>query len=493
MLKKNLLFLSFFVLVQLKAHAGFVFDANCTNAYNAILSLKLAEAKKLIQKEKQQNPGNGITILLENYVDYFALLASESKDDYERMKDNKSARISALEDNDSNSPYYLFSQAEVYIQWSFLKVKFGDYVSSGWDAKKANGLLKDNAEKYPDFLPNQKSLALVNVIFGSIPASFRGITRFLGMNGDAQAGIKQLEQLRVEFPKSKYSFYNNEVVFFLSTINIDVLHNYSAYSRVISYLSTMDSNSLLRSFLEGYISVKAAHNDEAINYLETRPKSSEYVNVPVINYWLGVAKLNRMDNDTPIFFLDFVKDTKGINYLKDAYLKLAYYYLLQNNNEKYNYYVKMAKTKGYTTDEKDKQALKEANDIRPDVTLLRARFYFDGGYYPKALAELTAKDVTTLKLLRDKTEYYYRLGRIYEKTDKPNDAILNYQRTINFGKTTSYYYAANAALSIGLIYEQKKDYNKAADFYNQALDMKNHEYQNSIDNDAKAGLKRIGH
>ena len=41
-------------------------------------------------------------------------------------------------------------------------------------------------------------------------------------------------------------------------------------------------------------------------------------------------------------------------------------------------------------------------------------------------------------------------------------------------------------------FEEKRDYTKAADYYHQALEMKDHEYQNDIDNDAKAGLKRIG-
>ncbi|MDB5006084.1 MAG: Tetratricopeptide repeat protein [Mucilaginibacter sp.] len=492
MTKKYLLLVCFFLLTQLKAKADFNFNNNCIEAYKAILSLRLNEARLLIQKEKQQNPKNGIPVLLDNYIDYFSLLASENKDEYERLKDNKSSRLSALEDNDSDSPYYLFSQAEIYLQWSLLKAKFGDYVSSGFDAKKANSLLKENAQKYPGFLPNQKSLALVNVVFGSIPASFKSVTRFLGMTGNAQAGLKQLEELRTELTKTKYDFYNDEVVFFLCNINIDVLHNYNAYPKLITYLSGLENSSLLKVFLEGRIAAKTAHNDEAIAYLEARPKSNQYVSLPLINYILGSAKLNRMDSDAPAFLLDYVKEYKGVNYIKDAYLKMAYYYLLKNEGEKYNYYLKLAKSRGYAVDQKDKQALREANDAKPDIDLLKARFYFDGGYYSKALTLLTNKDVNSLKLLRDKTEYYYRLGRIYEKTDKVNDALLNYQRAVNLGKTTSYYYAANAALNMGLMCEQRKDYKRAANYYNEALAMKNHEYQDDIDNDSKAGLKRIG-
>ncbi|HEX4374471.1 MAG TPA: hypothetical protein VHZ50_14315, partial [Puia sp.] len=226
------------------------------------------EARLLIQKEKQQNPQNGVTILLDNYIDYFSLLASENKNEYNRLSDAKSARLSALEENDKNSPYYLYSQAQVYLQWSFLKAKFGDYKSSAFDAKKAANLLKENTKKYPDFLPDKISLALVNVIFGSIPENLKWITNFLGMSGNMQAGVRQLEEIRAELPKTRYSYYDDEVIFFISTIDISVARNINGYNKLILYVAGMDNNSLLKSYLQGYIASKTAHNDDAINYLE---------------------------------------------------------------------------------------------------------------------------------------------------------------------------------------------------------------------------------
>src|SRR6185503_16813687 len=329
-------------------------------------------------------------------------------------------------------------------------------------------------------------------IFGSIPASFQGITRFMGMSGNVQTGVKQLEELKNGLPRSKFSFYNAEVIFFIVTSDINALHNLNDYPRLTLYLSEMDTTSLLKAYLKGYIGAKTAHNDDVIAALEAAPKSADYVKVPSVDYLLGCARLNQLDKSPPAPLFDFVKEFRGINLIKDAYLKLAYYYLLQGDQEKYEYFVKLVKTKGYATDEKDRQALWEANDAKPDLDLLKARFYFDGGYYSKALGQLNGKDENSFKLQRDKIQYYYYLGRIYDRTGKTSDAILNYQRAMNIGKATKYYFAANAALSIGKIYEEKKDRTRAADFYNQALAMKDHQYQTDIDNDAKAGLKRVG-
>lgn len=493
MIRKILPLFFVFAISGLTAKANFDFDTNCVAAYHAILSLKMNEARELLQREKQQNPQNGIVVLLENYEDYFSLLASESKDDYEKLKDRRSERISALEGNDENSPFYLYSQAQVYLQWSFLKAKFGDYFSSGMDARRANGLLTDNEEKYPGFLPDKVSLALVNVIFGSIPASFKSISRFFGMSGNTLQGVRQLEALKAELARSRFAFYNNEVNFFIATIGITVLHEDDSYNKLESYLAGMDSGSLLKSYLQGFIAYKSAQNDDAIKFLEAAPKSEAYIRLPAVDYLLGCARLNRLDNEQPTALIDFLHEYRGRNYIKDAYMKLAYYYLLHGYRGKYDYFVRMTKTHGYSEDEKDKQALWEADDTPPDLTLLKARFYFDGGYYEKALAELTSRQEDSFKLQRDRIEWYYRLGRVYDKTDKLNEAITNYQKAIALGRNTKYYYSANAALCIGQICERRKDYNHAAAYYSIALGMHDHQYQTDIDNDAHAGLKRIGH
>ena len=482
-----------FLSLRLTASANYVFDARCMQAYRAIFDLRLNEARSLIQQEKQQSPQNGIPILLDNYVDYITLLTSDNKADYKRWVDQKSSRLDALEANEDNSPYYLYSQAEVYLQWGLLKGKFGDYMSSASDLKKARNLLEDNAKKYPDFLPNQKCLALINVVFGALPSNLKSVAKFLGMAGNIEAGVSELEKLRTQVAGTKYAFYKEEIVFFLCYMEIDVLHKKDNYAKLSSYLNDMDSKSLLRMYLQGYIAAKTGHNDDAIANLQALPKSNQYVELPIADYLLGCAKLCRMDPDSYTCFLRYIGEYKGENYIKDSYLKIAYYYLLNNDEAKYNAYLKLVRSKGYTTDEKDQQALKEANDARPDNDLLKARFYFDGGYYNKALTQLQDKKEADLKLLRDKIELNYRLGRVYQLLNKYNEAIASYTKAIGIGRNSNYYFAANAALCIGNIYEGIKDYNIAANYYNQALSMKHHEYQNSIDTQAKEGLERINH
>jgi tetratricopeptide (TPR) repeat protein len=489
---KSFLFILLFLGCGLTASANYTFDARCLQAYKAIFDFRLNDARELIRQEKQQYPQNGITILLDNYVDYISLLTSDNKSDYDKFASRRSERIDALEDNKENSPYYLFAQAEVYLQWGLIKGRFGDYMSSATDLKKARNLLQDNAKKYPDFLPDQKSLALIDVVFGSLPSNLKGIAKFLGMQGNIQAGYSQLEKLRTQVQNTKFAYYKNEVIFFLCIMDVDVLHDKSNYAKLSLYLNDLDSQSILKTYLQGYVASKTGHNDDAIASLLSIPKSNQYIELPIADYLIGCAKLCRMDADAVDYLQKYIDEYRGINYIKDSYLKIAYFYLLKNDDTRYNYYLRLVRIKGYKVDEKDQQALKEANDTRPDIDLLRARFYFDGGYYNKAMALLQNKPESNMKLLRDKTELNYRLGRVYQMLNRYNDAVDSYQKAITLGRPLTYYYAANAALNAGNIYEYIKSYDKAADYYNMALGMRNHEYQNSIDTQAKEGLERIG-
>jgi hypothetical protein len=83
------------------------------------------------------------------------------------------------------------------------------------------------------------------------------------------------------------------------------------------------------------------------------------------------------------------------------------------------------------------------------------------------------------------------MGRIMEKTGREDRAIDCYSSVIKGGRELPYYFAANSALLLGGIYERKNERTKASEYYHLALSMKDHEYKNSIDQKARAGLDRV--
>jgi tetratricopeptide (TPR) repeat protein len=473
--------------------ANFDFNSNCVQAYKSIISLRLNEGRQLIDKEKAVHPQNSITVLLDNYYDFFTILTNENKADFDRLKNNKSGRIDRLSDEDQNSPYYNFCIAQVNLQWALLHSRFGEYTAAGFEINKAYRLLQNNAKKFPAFLPNNIPLGVVNVLLGSLPnGALKSVLGFLGIKGNTQTGVKMLEKLSVDLPKSGYAYHYDELIYYLTYIQTDVVNDPSAYTKMLHLVVNADSTSLLTDYIVGYIALRTGHSSESVNWLQKRHQGGEYQPYPYIDYLIGVAKMNKGDNDANNYFNRFLQTTKGVNFIKDAYLHLAWQCLLDGDMARYRGFLAFVKAKGNLYNDKDKQALEEANDAPPNVLLLRARLLCDGGFYSKALAGLNNKNINDFTLERDKIEYYYRLGRIYDAIDNDDNAIRYYQSTINIGKTSSYHYAATSATKMGLIYEQHKDYTKAKAAYQMVFDFKNKQFKNSLEQKAKDGLNRIG-
>ena len=485
-------FLTLFLTCPFSLFANFDFNANCLRAYQNIFELKLTTAKALIANEKKVNPNNSIIPLLENYIDYFHLLTTESKADFDKLKENKSKRLDQVEGDDRSSPYYLYAQAEINLQWALIRGRYGEYFTAAREIKKANSLLQDNVKKFPGFHLNAKGLGVINAFLGNLPDGIlKSTLATFGIRGNLQTGMNMLDNLAENLPKSTYEPFYEEVIFYYVFVLNDIAHSPSAYQKTMKYTGRIADSSLLKAYLKASVCAKTGHNAEAIQILLNRPSGNYYESFPYLDLLLGKAMLNKLDYSATTYFNLFLQHNKGVNYIKDANLYLAWSSLLKGDTGAYSAFITKVKAAGYTYQEKDKQALNEANSPVPEVSLLKARLLFDGGYYSKGLEILSDKKETDYSVGRDRVEYYYRLGRINDELGKDGVALSNYQLAIDAGKMLKYYFAANAALQMGKIYEREKNYSKAKVSFNTAIQMKNHEYESSIETQAKAGLNRI--
>lgn len=482
-----------FLILPGTVHANFDFNANCLKAYQLIFELKINAAKQLIAAEKSTHPKNAIVPLLENYADYFYLITVESKQDFDRLKDEKSRRLSQIEDDDEKSPYYLYAQAEINLQWALLRSRYGEYFTAAREIKKANSLLQDNSKKFPGFHLNGKGLGLINVFLGNLPdGTLKSMLSTFGVKGDVQKGLLMLDKLAQNLPRSAFEPFYEEVVFYYSYVLCDVIHSPDAYAKTMKYTARISDSSLLKAYLQAYVCARNGHNEEAIAILAKRPAGESYQAFPYLELLMGTAKLNKLDYSASTNFKRFLQLNKGVNYIKDANLHLSWIALLNGDTGAYRGYIAKVKSAGYTYAEKDKQAMNEAGAPAPDKGLLKSRLLFDGGYYAKALEVLAGENASAYKDIKDKVEFYYRMGRIYDALDKDDSALQSYQNVINYGKNLKYYFAATSALNMGKIYAKKKNDAKAKAYFNQAINMKNHEYENSIETQAKEGLKKLG-
>lgn len=473
--------------------AEFVFNENCIRAYQSIVSLRLQEGQQILNAEKKANPKNNIPTLLENYIDFFKVLTSETDESFEHFKSSKSDRINKLEDDpQESSPWYLYSIAEINLQSCINRFKYQEFVTGAYELQKAYKLLEENKKKFPNFLPNQKSFALLYGLIGLVPEQYKWALSTIGLKGNVQEGIEMLEALKVKLPNSSYSYILPETIYFLSFIQLSVENNPNIFETVSKNTSVIPNNSLLKSYILAVVAQRSGHSDEAIDILMNRPKTAAYYNFAHLDYMLACAKQSRFDNDAVNYFEQYLKNYEGNFNIKDTYLRIAWYYLLKGNIDKYKAYTSLCKVRGKAISEKDKVAQMYASETHaPELTLLRARLLYDGGYYKKALDAITDKKLENIPLTIDKAEYLCRMGLIQRKLNNEEQAIIFFNACIAKGAELKYQYAASSAFNLGNIYEKRKQYTKAAQYYTQCTKMKNEEYKNGFESKAKAGLRRV--
>jgi TolA-binding protein len=487
------LLLVLFFAADALAAGRFEFTPKAKEAYDKVINLRFDEARRLIYQIKTEDPDNLIVYHIENYIDFFSVFINENKNEFKRLEKNKDYRLKQLKKGDPNSPYYLYTQAEVGLQWALARLKFEEYFNAFNEIKTAYKQLKKNSQKFPDFLANNKSMGILHAIVGTVPDSYKwGVKLLGGMDGTIEEGRNEIEDVLEYARHNDFIFEEETLVMYAFLLLYLKNQDDEAWTSIHSGKLLPEKNPLA-CFALANVAMRTGKNDEAIQLLKNRPRGPAFMPFPYLDYMLGAAKLNRMDADADAFLKAYIRKFRGVNYIKQANQKIAWYHLLNGNQAGYQEYILKCKTTGGTVVDGDKNALDEAESGQiPDIDLLKARVLFDGGYYKRAYQLLKQKNKSDYPSKQFKLEYTYRLGRITHKMNNNDEAIVYYQETIDNGKDETWYYACNAALQIGNIYEDKRNIEKAREYYKTCLSIKPDEYKNSLHQKAKAGLNRIG-
>jgi tetratricopeptide (TPR) repeat protein len=250
-------------------------------------------------------------------------------------------------------------------------------------------------------------------------------------------------------------------------------------------------NNHLHTYLAVNLGINNQQSDYAKRILLERNTSPDYLSTSAWDLEMGYIAITHLDPDAGKYFEKFINSFKGKFYLKDALQKLSWHHYLQGNQTQADYYRKLTITKGSTLTDADQQALKQARtDKWPDKTLLQARLLNDGGYHTEALRILNGKRISDFKHAEDQLEFAYRVGRIYDDVGRDDEAIGFYKQAIALGESRKEHYAARAALQIGYIFEKNGNKPAAIKWFEKCLKMKEHDFKNSIDQRAKAGIER---
>ncbi len=464
----------------------------CQKAYSYIIALRFDDAQNLIALEKKENPENLYTNYLENYIDFLTLFIDENESYFNQIEEREENRLNRLDELPNSNPYKNYLKANIRLQWAIAGLKFQNYFSSALDIRRSYLLIKENKTLFPDFEPQLITLGVLHIIIGMVPDQYHWLLSLISIEGTVPQGEKELYRaLSVVQNSNELSYLQPEVLFYLGFMEMNLGLDEEKKQLLIEELSPFVDDNLMLAFLKINMLERSARNNKALKLLETVTRWKGYHPFYYLFYLKGEYRLRKLDTKAIEDYRYFIAQFKGINFVKDSWRKIGWSYLLNGDVNSYLETMKIVLKSGALNVDADKEAEKEAASGKiPNVPLLKTRLLFDGGYYAKARKILLSTNTASLTP-DEKVERLYRLGRIAQKSGNFQIAKTVFTETINKGKNSKRYFAGNAALQMGTIFEEENNLNKALHYYNLCRNLSFDEYETSIKEKAKQGIKRI--
>lgn len=466
----------------------FDYNNNCREAYSHFMALRSDLGHKLIAKDAKVNPNNLMHEYLKDYDDCLLLLFNGDEQDYRRLKDNLGNRIDHLDNGDKDSPWYRLCKSGVYLHWAFVSIRYGDNLKAAGLFRKSFALIKDNKELFPDFEYNDVFYGLEEAALGAIPNDYKWIASIFGLKGDVKNGIAKLDRF-VNAHKGNDLLFQ-EAYLYRAYLRFYLMSDKDGVWQEIKHINA--GSSLLLHFLKINLALNNRHADYALEVLRDAAKLPQYASFPVMEYELAQAQYYKLDTSCIMSFKRFLGTYKGKLFVKDAHKKIALSYFLTNDIRAAQKYRDAIKRVGSTVVDADKQAMRFAKDDSwPNKSLYKASLLVDGGYYSQAHDMLGRYYKNGVVGVANKLEYAFWMGRVLDELGNKDEAIRYYRQAIKIGRDRRERFAARSALQIGFIYEDQGKRASAILMYKQVLSMEDHDYKNSIDQQAKAGINRL--
>ncbi len=464
------------------------FNNNCQQAYKAIVQLRLDEGSRLLQAEEKRDPDNLIPYFLDNYVDFFQLFFNEDAAQYAAWKGRLDQRLELMSEGPEASPFNLFTRSVIHFQWAAVQVKFGDNWGAGWDFRRSFLQSKECARSFPAFLPATMLSGVMEVVAGTIPDGYKWLSNLLGIKGSVVSGMQKLDHF-LSADEALAVLYRDEASFYYLYLQFYILNKHEEVFGFIRQHRLDVRNNHLFTYLYANLCLNDQQSALAGRIIGEMNPSPGYMDMPVWDMEMGYAKLNHLEPDAASYLERFLRRFKGRFYVKDVLQKLSWDAYLRGDQPKADSFRLLVTKRGGVESDADRQALKEAKSGKwPNKVLLKARLLSDGGYFAEALQVLPVGARFTDPV--ENCEYAYRMGRVYDGLGRDSAAIGAYEKTIAIGEQLTAYYSARAALQAGYIYERRGDKAKAVGYFERCLCMKDHDYKNSLDARAKAGIAR---
>ncbi|MCF6358270.1 MAG: hypothetical protein L3J54_10740, partial [Draconibacterium sp.] len=324
-----------FLIITYQGNSQVSNSPDCKQAYKEIMSMKFEQAEEYLTSEKKTTPENIYPYYLENYIDFLKIFISEDEEIFDNAEDNKLQRIKLIEALPDTSPYRNYLLANVNLQWAFARLKFKEYFSAAIELNRAYHLIEENTENFPDFYPNKITHGVIKIIVGLVPEKYNWILSIISIEGSVEDGTNELyEVLQLSNSDTNYAYLQEETIFYLGFVELNINPDKTKSLILLEEILPLADSSLLFAYMGVNILTKTAQNDKAEILFNKIQNRAGYYPFYYLDYLNAEFYLKKLDTDNARkLYSKFLKNFKGKNYIKDAWRKIAWTYLLEGNTE----------------------------------------------------------------------------------------------------------------------------------------------------------------
>jgi len=472
--------------ISVNSFAEYNLNNHCKDAWMLLMDLKIDEAKQILAEEIHSNKDNYYAYYLEQTCDAYALIINSNDEDYKLFIKNYEYRRDIMDGKDIDSPYYLACQSEMELQLGIFYILKGARLSG---LRKAYLAYKDtykNLKTFPNFKQSLKLDGFFKIAIANIPPFVKWAVSFFGVSSDVKYGTQLLKD-NYESQKNIRGINMESALFVILGAKINKSPE-DAYVFVNS-LEGEITETFIYQYFKTNIDYRTGKNEEALQTLrQIKNRNSKYTEI-MYSYLMGKVLLRKLDNQAEYYISSYIQNLDKQEYLKEMNYKLAIYYLIHDDKSKYKAYCKIVRQEGIDVNERDREALYDANlDYTPNVDLLKARLLLSGGYVKQADSILMSFKKSQLQLVAYQLEYHFLKAKLLLLKGEEQNAIYQLELVVKQGEKTDYYFASEAALVLGRIYRNCGQKDNAQKYFELSLKLYENNYYEYIEDAANKGL-----
>lgn len=466
------------------------YNAALNEAQLHLLSLKLDKAEELILVEAKKQPENLACDYLLNYVYFFKVLTSQQDEHFEALKkqvDLTTKKVNKLSDKQALKKVML---AEVYLQEAFAKALFEEYLGAALLIRTANKLLVQNKKQFPNLVANDKNLAVLEALGGTLPENYHWVAQVAGMKTSFNTG---LDKLLLYINNGKANKQTNLDIEQAKMLYVFLICQYTDdKEKAVTFCKqhfTQTHNNLYHVFMVAYAALDAKKPEMAKKAIESFEPTNEFTPFYYIDYAYAKSKMYLGESDAAIWYKRYVTFYKGKLLVNDTYRKLSWIACIDNDFKTYKVYFNLSIKNKSKLNEEDQfltDLIKQSK--MPERSLVQSRIFFDGGRYKEALTILNELEKQHMQQERNSIELFYRKGRIYYELNRYNEATDAFEKCIGINEKNNSYMIPYANYYIGLAQLKLGKFDLAQKTFNKTLSYSGYQYENTLKQKIKIAL-----